>query len=191
MNTDINNKLSELFSKDIYGEAKKEFLKSIDEGTKFVYEFIMNNIITLSSDKLKVISGQDFEKFNELIKLNKFDSLIVNKMLIDLTLVARMKCEYDIVHGIYELENGQIVKFSFNDLHDMLKENNVLLNCTKYTCIPKKANSNDKCYGLPTMEDVNEGFYYVNAYIYTYLPLLKDAIENKRKRNMPFMLERF
>ncbi len=63
----------------------------------------MNNIITLSRDKLKVISGEYFEKFNELIKLNKFDSLIVNKILIDLMLVAIMKCENDIVHGIYEL----------------------------------------------------------------------------------------
>ena len=29
----------------------------------------MNNIITLSKDKLKVISGEYFEKFNELINL--------------------------------------------------------------------------------------------------------------------------
>ena len=151
----------------------------------------MNNIITLSRDKLKVISGEYFEKFNELIKLNKFDSLIVNKILIDLMLVAIMKCEYDVVHGIYELENGQIVKFCFNDLHDMLEKNNVLFNWTKYTCLPKNANSNDKCYGLPTMEDDNEVFYYVNAYIYTYLPFLKDAIESKRKSNIPFILERF
>lgn len=38
---------------------------------------------------------------------------------------------------------------------------------------------------------INEVFYYVSAYIYTYLPLLKDAMENKRKSNIPFILEGF
>lgn len=169
------NKMDEILSMDFLEEDKKMFLRLIDEGTKEIFDAILEAFAKVTEERLKDISPQDYEIY-ERGTYNSQTSHIFDKMGIGGHFETIAREDYNVIYGIYKYSDKEKIRFSYEKLFNMLKSCGASVGFSKSN---PEDYYNRSISGLATTEDLKNGYNKVTVSYNTNIPTLKEAIEQK------------
>lgn len=175
MNSDVMNKLNELFSRNFYEEGRNELLRSLDEGTIKVYDRIWNDfLIEKVESKLRGITPQNIDTEMEA----PFDLIR--------TIRTTSNTEYNIAYGTYFVNEKDYygVDFNLKKLVNMFKKDNIDIEFAIKNYYDENS-ADDYSEKIPTTYEKNYRVKFT-----TSLSRLKEVLGNKTESNSPTPKER-
>lgn len=168
MNSDVMNKLNELFSRSFYEEERNKLLMLLDKRTIEVYDRIWNDfLIEKVERKLRGITPQNIDIEMEA----PFDLIRTIKSTSDR--------EYDIAYGVYFVNENDYygINFNFEKLINMFKRDNIDIEFAIKNYYDENS-VDDYSEKIPTTYGENYKIKFT-----TSLAKLKEVLGNKTESN--------
>lgn len=151
-------KLADLFSIDFYENVKVELSKSVEEGTLNLYASIWDVLLKKAQKQIKFVPPQyyDADPWS-----NDVPEVVASNLSLYCYIDTSAFNDHDSMYGIYKESDNTEIKFNYETLYNMFKNDNVDIAFTRY----------DPYKGYPKYF---KGFFFVRSDTPLELPIAKD-----------------
>lgn len=183
-------KLADLFSIDFYENVKVELSKSVEEGTLNLYASIWDVLLKKAQKQIKFVPPQyyDADPWS-----NDVPEVVASNLSLYCYIDTSAFNDHDSMYGIYKESDNTEIKFNYETLYNMFKNDNVDIAFTRYDPYkgyPKYFKGfffvrSDTPLELPTAKDLTGENSGCVIEFRTTFGKIRELIESKNNNNLP------
>ena len=190
--TKINGvkKLADLFSIDFYENVKVELSKSVEEGTRNLYASIWDVLLKKAQKQINFVPPQyyDADPWS-----NDVPEVVASNLSLYCYINTSAFNDHDSMYGIYKESDNTEIKFNYETLYNMFKNDNVDIAFTRYNLYkgyPEYLKGfffvrSDTPLELPTAKDLTNENSGCFIEFRTTFGKVRELIESKNNNNLP------